>query len=251
MGIETVTSATTAAAAAASGSAAVTSGVSSNTSADGYSGVQNNIDKYVERYSAIAESAGLAMSDYYRYDTCGEICGFDMVKFNDDLQYARSSDEEKELRVDSFSKSEAIKNVQRKQQRKADAKVEKSNIDEEYKKALEQYAGFISKTENQDVQKEWDSLKSEKQKLTSITASSTTILEGAKEFISKLTKVVMSTDKSSNYSDLPVKRNQEDNKVIKGIEKTINESSNLLDNPFFQSAYNISEKKDEQFAIGE
>ncbi len=253
MGIESVNTSIATTAAAAT-NAAATSGPAATsynyTNSNGYTEAQNNVEKYVERYSSIAESSGLTMSDYYKYDNYGEVCGFDMVKFNDDLRYARSSEEEKESKVDSFSKSEAIKTVQQKQQKKADAKVEKSNIDDEYKKALEQYASFINKTENQDIQKEWASLQAQEQKLTSVTASSTTILEGAKEFISNLTKVVMSTDKSTNNSETSVeKQDQKNAKVLTGIEKTTNESANLLDNYFFKSAYEISKKKDDGFLL--
>ena len=203
----------------------------------------------IDNYTSKAEAAGLSISEYCTLDSNGNVKNIDIAKLNSDLKASRATDEEKELDVDSFQKSEAIKSSQELQQKRTDADDEKTNIDSEYKDAMMKYASVLNKIDNEDVQKEWDSLKSQEQRLTSITASSTTILEGAKEFIASLKKVMSTTEQASISGTDDTKKKEENNYVLSKIEKTTNESDNILDNPFFKSAYDIADKKDQKLSF--
>lgn len=203
----------------------------------------------IDNYTAKAEAAGLSISDYCTYDSNGNVKNIDIAKLNTDLKASRATDEEKELDVDSFHKSETIKNSQELKQKKSDADDEKTNIDSEYKDAMMKYASVLNKIDNEDVQKEWDSIKAQEQKLTSITASSTTILEGAKEFIASLKKVISTTEQASISGTDDTKKKEEDNYVLSKIEKTTSAADNILDNPFFKSAYDTADKKDEKLSL--
>ena len=203
----------------------------------------------IDNYTSKAEAAGLSISDYCTFDSNGNVKNIDIAKLNTDLKASRATDEEKELQVDSFHKSEIIKNSQELKQKRTEADDEKTNIDAEYKDAIMKYASVLNKIDNEELQKEWDTMKSQEQKLTSVTASSTTILEGAKEFIASLKKVISNTEQASISGIEDTKKKEEDNFVLSKIEKTTNEAGDILDNPFFKSAYDTAEKKDKKLSI--
>lgn len=203
----------------------------------------------LDSYATKAEAAGLSISDFCTYDSNGKVKNVDIAKLNAALKTARTSEDDKETEVDSFKKSQVVKDSEDLKQKKADAAEEKTNIDTEYKDAMMKYASVLNKIDNDDIQKEWDSIKTQEQKLTSVTASNTTILEGAKEFIASLKKVISSTEQASISGTDEAKKKEEDNYVLSKIEKTTNEAGNILDNPFFKSAYDIADKKDEGLSL--
>ncbi len=210
----------------------------------------DNISSSLAYYSQMLQSAGGSISDYCTYDSNGNVVSIDKAAINSYLKEKRMSEEEKEVQnVDSFAAKSIVESSQERETQRAEADSKQSEIDNEYQNALVQYAGIINSTDDSSVADEWKALEAQAEKLTSTTASSTSILEGAKEFISLLTRTVKSTVESSNAPVVSEDEKKEDDaSVVAATEETSNEAENLLDNPFFKSALNTS-KNTEKFSL--
>lgn len=146
-----------------------------------------------------AQNLGINVSRYYTYDESGKVDSIDTASLNAEI--AKVTQEKKALErseADSFSQYVSAGGTMNIEEAKVKVNKLKESVDNEYKKALVQYAdSFKGKTdlnaEEIRLENKWEEIKTKSVKFIGVDASNVTVLEGAKEFINSIYKVVNDT----------------------------------------------------------
>ena len=142
---------------------------------------------------------------------------------------------------------------------KKETKNSKKEIENNFDDAVKKYSEFFdidakSTTQEGKIAKQWEEAEAKANKLTSVTASDTTILEGVKEFITKLTNLVNDTknfkaseefeaDKESAISLNTLRDLQERQNKISVYTEDAEEENILGNNPFLKSAFETTDDR--------
>lgn len=154
-----------------------------------------------------AQNLGINIGKYCTYDEDGKLKEIDTAALN--AEVAKVKQEKKALEnseADSFSKNSNAQDAKLTEEDKSKATSLKHSAENEYKQALMQYANAIndkadSTTEEGKTAEKWEELKATSQKYLGVTSSNTTVLEGAKEFINSIYKVVNDTKSTIDKQD--------------------------------------------------
>lgn len=159
---------------------------------------------------AKAQELGINVSKYYTYDEEGKVESIDTASLNAEI--AKTTQEKKALEkteIDSFNKTaDGQKSPVEEEQAKVASL--KNSINSEYNKALTEYANSFNKdadstTDEGKLADKWAEIKAKSTKFIGVDASNTTVLEGAKEFINNICKVVnetkMTVDKKADEKE--------------------------------------------------
>lgn len=154
-----------------------------------------------------AQNLGINVSKYCTYDEDGKLKEIDTASLN--AEVAKVKQEKKSLEnaeADSFCKSGNNKDTKLTEVDNTKATTLKHSAENEYKNALMQYASTInnkadSTTEEGKVAEKWEELKAHSQKYIGVCSSNATVLEGAKDFISSIYKVVNDTKSTAEKQD--------------------------------------------------
>ena len=206
-----------------------------------------------------AQSLGINIEEYYIYDENNECIGIDTAKLNTAVQEAMKTEQAKkennQYQDDSFERTETT-SAYTIEETDSKAKSSKNTIDEEYRNAAVKYAQSInlnaeSISEEGKLVKQWEEIESDANKLTSATASNTTVLEGVKEFITTLTGLINDT---KNYK---AKEDEKESNISLETERDIQDKNNdievygtnfFTDNPF-KSALETFDIEEDDVAV--
>lgn len=207
-----------------------------------------------------ASSLGITSFDsYIKTDAEGNVVGVDKVKLTSDIYIAKKEEKEQEKielerkeEADSFVKTE--KGDVKKEEVKSKAEKHKTSIDDEYKKALMQFAGISDEIADikgisvEKLQKELNQLKANKDKLMGSTSTDLQVFDGAGKLLNKINKFFKKADsvsaevnaKVDNTGVFDIKSRDE----ILAEHRPINPgNSDLYENPFFKSAFQTTQKE--------
>ena len=208
-----------------------------------------------------AKALGIDVKKYYVYDEQGNQTGIDYSKLN--MAINLKKEEQNNISnnnsgSDTFysSTTETQSSVDN---NKKEAKNSKKEIENNFDDAVKKYSEFFdidakSTTQEGKIAKQWEEAEAKANKLTSVTASDTTILEGVKEFITKLTNLVNDTknfkaseefeaDKESAISLNTLRDLQERQNKISVYTEDAEEENILGNNPFLKSAFETTDDR--------
>lgn len=205
----------------------------------------------------VTTSAGINGSDYRIYDDNGQCIGIDYSQYVADKKAQEESEEEKIPAVKKEKRDEFIKESEEKKAAEIESiqsKYATEKIDSNYKDALIKYASLLSKGNTEEETKivnQWTAIREEANKLTSVTASNTTVLEGVKEFIDNITNLANITKHYKSQKD--EKDRKETLISIKSAEDIRNEKNKVqvYETNFFKSAVNVYDAEDDAIAVNE
>lgn len=202
-------------------------------------------------YSAVTDT------QYYIYDENGNYLGFDYARYVADQQAENINQEEEIPAIKKEQRDEFIK----KSEEKKTADIEtiqstyaSSKIDKQYKEAALKYVALLNKANSEEEAKivqEWSAIREQANKLTSVTASNTTVLEGIKEFISSLTSLENTTKHFKTQKD---ENDKKDTIISMKNARDIRDEKNKIkvyESNFFKSAVNVYDTEDDAIAVNE
>ncbi len=208
-----------------------------------------------------AKALGIDVKKYYVYDEQGNQTGIDYSKLNMAINLKK---EEQNNISNNNSGSDTFYSSMTETQssvdnNKKEAKNSKKEIENNFDDAVKKYSEFFdidakSTTQEGKIAKQWEEAEAKANKLTSVTASDTTILEGVKEFITKLTNLVNDTknfkaseefeaDKESAISLNTLRDLQERQNKISVYTEDAEEENILGNNPFLKSAFETTDDR--------
>ncbi|MCD7739785.1 MAG: hypothetical protein LUH11_00340 [Candidatus Gastranaerophilales bacterium] len=216
----------------------------------------NGFNEQAQPLVAKANQLGIDVSNFYTTDVQSGETTINTQKLNVAIQEA-TKQKVKDLDNDTFVKTNDGSEYT-KEEAKAQIETDKKTINTEYN-ANVRYIKDIkndSQTSNDEeaLVDKWNSIKSEANVLTSVTASNTTVLEGVKEFINSFKKLVNETksfdkDKDCDEADTSVSMTDKnifsEGNSIKVYEME-DESNTLGNNPFFDSAFKTFDYQEEE-----
>ncbi len=207
---------------------------------------------------AKANILGIDVSAFYTSDAQTGTASLDIQKLSVAIQEA-TKQKIKNLNSenDSFVKT-TDGSIYTKEEAATTAQIEKNSIKSDYNSDIKYFKAIdsddIFTKKEAELSDKWDKIKSQANDLTSVTASNTTILEGAKEFIKNLTSLVKETKQFDNTED-DSSENSITNNNFFAEDKSINVFSNEEDyntfgnNPFFESAFKTFDYEEEEEAV--
>ncbi len=216
-----------------------------------------------------AKSLGINVNNYYvySYGVQGNQAEIDYSKLSTAIaskQEEQANSSETADANDSFEST--LYGIQSSDNNTDNAKESKKEISSNFDEAINKYSNFydskaISNTREGQIAAEWEDITFEANKLTSVTASDTTILEGVKEFITKLTNLVNDTksfkasddtekNKESAVSLNTIRDLMEKENKISVYSENAEETNILGNNPFMKSAFETADyETEEEFAV--
>lgn len=208
-----------------------------------------------------AQSLGISVEAYYIYDENNQVTGIDTAKLNAAIQEAMQAQKQKaennQYQDDTFEKT-TVDTVDATAVAKSKAKSSQNTIDAEYSNAALKYAESLnfnadSTSEEGKLAAGWDAIEADANRLTSATASNTTVLEGVKEFITTLTGLINDTknynaqkegEKASNISFDTERDIQDKNNDIEAHETNF-----FTSNPFQSAFETFGIEEEEEVAV--
>ncbi len=201
---------------------------------------------------------GINVEQFYIYNEKNECVGIDTVKLNAAIQESKSKKDQDtqtpNYDLDSFvTSNEKITKAEKKEK----AKDFQAIIDDEYTDAALKYADSLnqhaySTTKEGKLADAWDSIQADANKLTSFTASNTTVLEGVKEFVTNLTNLINST-KNYNAEKATEKDSYFSLETIRDIEDKNNAievyGTNIFNSNPFKSAFGTFSEEEYEMAV--
>ena len=160
-----------------------------------------------------AKELGIDVEQFYIYNENKECIGIDTVKLNAAIQEVNNK-KAQETQTQNYERDTFVPSSEKRPQieEKEEAKDFKKAIDYEYTNAALKYAktldsDSLSTSKEGKLNDKWQEIKSDEEKLTSITTPNTTVLEGVKEFITSLSGLIndtkhfnMNKEKESDFS---------------------------------------------------
>ncbi len=201
-----------------------------------------------------AAKYGINTNEFRTFDEDGNAIGYDYAKLSAAITEAKEK-EAKTTTVDAKTDE-----FHRESKTKKESEIEviqtqyaADKIDKEFKDVIK-YANLMKKTvepsQESNIAKQWDAMRAEAHKLTSVTADNTTVLEGVKEFIINIKELVADTKNAKADKDAKFEKETAISiKTARDIQDKRNKVQ-VYDTNFFNSVMKtIDERKAEEEAV--
>lgn len=190
---------------------------------NGFSGRMKNCDeKFIKdkksdsSSSLIAKAQGLGISvgRFYTFNEDGSIKSVDTAGLNAEIQ--KVAQEQKKLEnkdTDTFSTTSNVEDAKLTEDERKKADTLQNSVDKEYADALMQYANSFntdadSTTTEGKLADKWAEISEDSLKYIGVDASDTAVLEGAKEFISRIYSIVNETKSTIDKKETYIEENE-------------------------------------------
>ena len=205
-----------------------------------------------------AELLGIDVEEYYEYDDEGNVTGVDIQKLSAAINEAMSAQTNTTAvsQDDEFVRTTAVEDEENQE-----ADELQTTIDKDYNKAVMNYLPGInmdadSLSDEGKIVDEWENIREQADKLTSVDASNATVLQGVNSFLEELETLVKTTkyfvaeknseEEANSFLSLKtIEDIQDEQNAIQTYEAEQHDNP-FASNPFYNSALTTFTLEDEE-----